>query len=65
MEQKVEMGPFDQFKVGSGTLWWVFISQFSNYQDYNVDKGCLIIAVGLFFSKCWKWFLVIGMLHIE
>ena len=21
MEQKVEMGPFERFKVGSGTLW--------------------------------------------
>ena len=22
MEQKVEMGLFERFKVGSGTLWW-------------------------------------------
>ena len=24
MEQKVEMGPFDQFKVGSGTLCLIY-----------------------------------------
>ena len=43
MEQKVEMGPFDQFKVGSGTLCRVSVKILSRALK-NLDMNHVLTA---------------------
>ena len=59
MEQKVEMGPFERFKVGSGTLWehvnfknakWEVVIGFDSSDVMRIKDARVMFACSAIFA---------------